>query len=398
MSDLTVRVDADADYRDVLAAVAAFNREAGRPVLWCGGRRLVIAATVHDGDELVGAAGLHRATWRGRHVLVWIWTHPEHRRRGVATALLEGVQAHLGRPVWHQEPATADGHAWQSSIAGRLERVWGLGYDEALHPDFAPYTRGKRPRPRPFGAHMDRLGLTPDRLVQLAQAHTLLGYLIDEHETTGRTVELIRHWHTGSDTPQDRVDLRRWLMPMLAFTWEYLQAAPEDRIGADAWRELFGVVGFTHCDHVDFGRPAERPTEPVTLYRGAIPERASGWMWTDDLDEARCYATRNGMYRGDVWTTTAPPDHLMATLDLPGNARQYVIDPRGLSIAHLEALLPDAPCARGPHFPAVGRDGLLTAERLDAWARYLRDQPAPELGEPFSGPTQLWGIDPSHCE
>lgn len=385
-NDLTIRVDDEADYRDVLEAVAAFNRDVCP--LRAHGRRLMLPVTAHNGDVLVGAAGLHRATFRGRHVLVWIWTHPQHRRRGVATELLEVLEDRLG-PVFHQEPATADAHAWQASITRRLERVWGMGYDEAMHPGFAPYTRGKRPRPRPVGAHLDRLGLTPDRLVQLAQAHTLLGYLIDEHETGGRTVELIRHWHTGGATPELAIDLRAVFTPTIALCWEMLQSAPEDRIGPDAWRELFDIVGFTHHDNDRFGHPAERPAEPVRLYRGAIPERADGWMWTDDLDEARFYATNGGLYHGDVWTLTAPPDRLMATLDLPGCAMQYVIDPRGLPVEHVESLLDDAPRAQGRHFGAAGVDRLFTLDRIE---QFLAATPAQRALQAATAPAHTWGI------
>lgn len=368
MSDLTIRIDDEADYRDVLEAVAAFNRDVCP--LRAHGRRLMLPVTAHDGDVLVGAAGLHRATFRGRHVMVWIWTHPDHRRRGVASAILRAVEDRHGW-VWHQDPATADGAGWRTSIRD-MRRVVCTGYDEELRPTFAEVKPGKRaPVTVP---RWERAGFTPDRIIQLAKVHHLLAALVDARAAGMSPLEVVRYWHTGGATPELALDLPALLTPMLGYVWNTLGHAPEHLIGPDAWREVFDIVGFTHTDPVNFGQAAERPTAPVTLYRGAIPERADGWMWTDELDEARCYATHSGQFHGHVWTVTAPPDRVLATIDFPPNAPQYVIDTRGLAITHVEELLPGAPDAKAPHFPRLDRRQLMTLERMERYLTMPRHQ------------------------
>ena len=89
---------------------------------------------------------------------------------------------------------------------------------------------------------------------------------------------------------------------------------PEDALwdyDPDAWHYLFGLAGYT----VD-GRRAERPTEPVKLYRGASWERREGMSWTDDVTVARWFANRSTRIHpespGRLWTTTVDPGCLLA--------------------------------------------------------------------------------------
>ncbi len=54
---------------------------------------------------------------------------------------------------------------------------------------------------------------------------------------------------------------------------EYPGRALED----DEWSALFEHAGFTVN-----GVRAERPTEPLVLFRAAPEEHRLGWSWTDD--------------------------------------------------------------------------------------------------------------------
>ena len=60
---------------------------------------------------------------------------------------------------------------------------------------------------------------------------------------------------------------------------------PDSELGRDAWRLLFLKVGYS----VD-GRTADRPSEPLTLWRGSVPERRADWSWTADREIAASYA------------------------------------------------------------------------------------------------------------
>lgn len=107
----------------------------------------------------------------------------------------------------------------------------------------------------------------------------------------------------------------------------------------DQWRQLFAVCGYT----ID-GRPAERPTEPIRLYRGvaqcrlsrrmvrkhtndAITDPAAAWSWTGSLVIARRFArarARGPLAGSDaVYTIEAPPSALLAGLILDD---EYLVD------------------------------------------------------------------------
>ncbi|WP_439681712.1 hypothetical protein [Embleya sp. MST-111070] len=80
---------------------------------------------------------------------------------------------------------------------------------------------------------------------------------------------------------------------------------PDATLDRPAWRALFGAAGFT-AD----GRPAERPTSPVELRRGSVPERRADWSWTTRRAVAEGYATGTAARRpstGRLYRTIAPP-------------------------------------------------------------------------------------------
>lgn len=63
---------------------------------------------------------------------------------------------------------------------------------------------------------------------------------------------------------------------------------PVNLMSAEIWVELFGEAGYT-----EHKQPAQRPAHPVTVYRGAPPERRHGISWTTDMDRARWFAERD---------------------------------------------------------------------------------------------------------
>jgi hypothetical protein len=104
---------------------------------------------------------------------------------------------------------------------------------------------------------------------------------------------------------------------------------PQDSLTRVDWLDLFEVAGFT----VD-GRPAERPTEPVKLWRGCVPPLRRRMSWTSDRELAEKYATGmlRGRPKGVVHETIAPPDSLLCVNHSSREESEYVINARGLKI------------------------------------------------------------------
>lgn len=102
---------------------------------------------------------------------------------------------------------------------------------------------------------------------------------------------------------------------------------PDSALGHPRWRELFQAAGFTRD-----GEPAERPDQPLELWRGTVPERCRDWSWSTDRTLAERYA--NGGFRrptGRLYRVVAPPATLLAAYN--GRAEsEYVIDTHGLDI------------------------------------------------------------------
>lgn len=97
------------------------------------------------------------------------------------------------------------------------------------------------------------------------------------------------------------------------------------------WVQLFTEGGYTND-----GESAAPPTEPVTLYRGAVPKRWFGISWTSNLELAQRFAsTMNGRLPGHVYVFQAPPDALLAFIGkrIGRDESEYVINPDYLSKA-----------------------------------------------------------------
>lgn len=107
---------------------------------------------------------------------------------------------------------------------------------------------------------------------------------------------------------------------------------PDRELDHDTWRWLFAIAGFT----ID-GEAAERPAEPLTLYRGAVPERRADWSWSRDRAVAEQFAAGlRGRGAGRLWVCTVPPESMLA-VNTGRDEDEVVVDTRGLHIAEVSA-------------------------------------------------------------
>lgn len=104
---------------------------------------------------------------------------------------------------------------------------------------------------------------------------------------------------------------------------------PERCLEPAIWIRFFKLAGYTYN-----GQPAEPPTEPVGIYRGATYEGRFGMSWTTDIETARKFAFEGmrGRPRGAVCAATVEPAGLLAYIDekRPGEA-EFVVNPAYLS-------------------------------------------------------------------
>lgn len=102
---------------------------------------------------------------------------------------------------------------------------------------------------------------------------------------------------------------------------------PDRQLKRHVWRWLFQVAGFT----VD-GQRTERPTEPIELWRGTVPERRTDWSWTTDRAVAEKFADgMRGRLPGQLYRLMAPPERLLCANTERGES-EYVVDTEGLLI------------------------------------------------------------------
>jgi len=106
---------------------------------------------------------------------------------------------------------------------------------------------------------------------------------------------------------------------------------PDRHLDRDEWRWLFDVAGFT----ID-GEPADRPEQPVLLWRGTVPERRTDWSWSTDRTIAEGYANGTAARRpvGRLYTVLAPPQALLCANN-GRNEAEYVVDTRGLNVCEV---------------------------------------------------------------
>lgn len=108
---------------------------------------------------------------------------------------------------------------------------------------------------------------------------------------------------------------------------------PAANLPIDIWIELFQVGGYT-----EDGMPAERPSEPVTLYRSSTPGRVHRLAWTASLSVAQRFLEINEARYGKasrfIYTVTVEPERLLAHIT-DRDEDEYVTDTRGLRSARV---------------------------------------------------------------
>lgn len=102
---------------------------------------------------------------------------------------------------------------------------------------------------------------------------------------------------------------------------------PEFHLHVRDWVALFRLAGFSSTPPGH-----EPPTEPLTIYRGAIPHRARGMAWTTDREQASWFAnryelgTRREWRDAYVYVATVEPPAVLAACD-DRTEGELVIDP-----------------------------------------------------------------------
>jgi len=98
--------------------------------------------------------------------------------------------------------------------------------------------------------------------------------------------------------------------------------------GTDATVRLFRAAGF-----VTDTPGTERPTAPLTVYRGCLTWRRRGVSWTLKQDRATFYAERHARAHGGqgarVYAATIPTEHVLGIF-LERQEAEIVLDPRRL--------------------------------------------------------------------
>ncbi len=133
---------------------------------------------------------------------------------------------------------------------------------------------------------------------------------------------LLVDWYYGRKI-EDPVELAE----AVPYAWSAAHL-PFGALDAETWIELFRAAGYT----ID-GTRAERPAEPITLYRAAEPRFVHRLAWTASLDVAGRFLSINKARYGNkpryIYTVTVPPDRLLAHIT-DREEDEYVTDTRGL--------------------------------------------------------------------
>lgn len=117
---------------------------------------------------------------------------------------------------------------------------------------------------------------------------------------------------------------------LVSYVWG-LAEFPGLSLSKSQWMRLWRRAGFT----ID-GVPAERPTEPITLYRGSRASHKRGFAWTDDIKVGRWFVTsRYG--NNHLYKVVCPPDRLLARIHEEGRGEsEWIIDAKALPIVELD--------------------------------------------------------------
>lgn len=200
--------------------------------------------------------------------------------------------------------------------------------------DVAGLLRNLR-RTGPAGRRSERM-MAAVELPYVFTVDEMLAHLVEHGEPTGEELSTALGRLGRNDGPALLFDLlHEGLLTaetarLTGTTWNAAEY-PDRAIPHQTWRELFTIAGYTRN-----GQPAERPAEPLQLYRGSVLERRGDWSWTDRLDVATGYAhgTRARRPLGKVWTADVEPWRLLARNEGKDNRHEseYVVDTDGLAI------------------------------------------------------------------
>ncbi|WP_139043326.1 hypothetical protein [Mycobacterium lentiflavum] len=115
---------------------------------------------------------------------------------------------------------------------------------------------------------------------------------------------------------------------IVAQAWALGEPGSASCIGYSEWLKLFRLNGFTYL-----GQPAQRPNEPVTVYRGCRHEHRHGMSWSTEVGVAHRFATEGMSSRTlvTVYAARVEPDYLLAFIEEGNEEYEWVIDPTGLS-------------------------------------------------------------------
>lgn len=127
----------------------------------------------------------------------------------------------------------------------------------------------------------------------------------------------------------------RSMSGVVAEAWALGEPGSASCIGYSEWLKLFRLNGFTYL-----GQPAQRPSEPVTVYRGCTHEYRHGMSWSIEVEVARRFATEGMSSRppGTVCAARVDPDYLLAFIEEGHGEYEWVVDPSGLSDANVRGV------------------------------------------------------------
>lgn len=134
------------------------------------------------------------------------------------------------------------------------------------------------------------------------------------------------------------------LRHLIPDTWLYTDW-PERVIGAEKWVLMFRATGFIA---IPYWLP--RPDAPLTLFRGATPERREGMSWTQDVNRADQFRQRHSWHGPTaIYQAVVPPAAVLALLERRGEGPpEVVVDPQSLTaIDQLGDLTPQRQRERG---------------------------------------------------
>lgn len=113
---------------------------------------------------------------------------------------------------------------------------------------------------------------------------------------------------------------------MVMWAWAYSQY-PRSVLTDDQWRSLFRAAGY-----VEGFNFAQRPSAPITLYRGATDEGRLGWSWTSSPATAGKYATE--VFKRPpslIWVATVEPERVLGHFAERGE-QEFVVDTAGMTV------------------------------------------------------------------